>query len=435
MTSTAAHTGPGAPRLRQPAPPRGPRIPPAPAALARAAAARLLVARMGARLPIRIEHQDGPRLCAGDHGAPVLRIRDPAAFYARLGAGTTGFAESYIAGEWDCDDLPALFEVFARHVGDLVPRRLRGLRRWYVPRHPAREQEDRAGARRNIEAHYDLSDELFALFLGPTMTYSSALFGPGDTLERAQHRKIDRLLHATGVGPGTTVLEIGGGWGELAIRAAARGARVTTLTISPAQYAAAIRRCAEAGVDVDVRLCDYRDARGQYDVVLSVEMIEAVGERYWPAYFRAIDGLLAPGGRVGLQAITMPHDRMLLTRGGHSWIHKYVFPGGQIPSMTAIGDAVRDHTGLAVTSDLAMGQHYATTLWQWRSRFLAAAAEVSDLGFSPAFVRMWELYLAYSQAGFAAGYLDVHQLTLARPGPAGARRRARWRTPAARRTD
>jgi cyclopropane-fatty-acyl-phospholipid synthase len=301
-------------------------------------------------------------------------------------------------------------------VTTLVPAPLQALRRWYVPREPAAEDATIEGARRNIERHYDLSDDLFALFLDPTMTYSSGLYAPGDTLADAQRRKIDTLLDRTRTGPGTTVLEIGTGWGELAIRAAARGAQVTTLTISPAQWATARRRAAAAGVAdrVDVQLRDYRQATGRYDVVLSVEMIEAVGELYWPTYFSTIDRLLSPGGRAGLQAITMPHDRMLATRGGHTWIHKYIFPGGQIPSLQAITDVLRGHTSLRVTADLPMGQHYARTLAEWRKRFLAAADAVRQLGFGPTFQRMWNLYLAYSEAGFRAGYLDVDQLLLER---------------------
>ncbi len=395
---------------------KGPRIPAAPPGRARAAAARLLVGGIAARLPVRVENPDGTAYGAGGLAAPVLRLRDPDAFFRRVGAGTSGFAESYITGNWDSSDLVALFEVFAAHLPDLVPRSLRGLRRWYVPRQPAEQEATIDGARRNIQRHYDLSDDLFALFLDPGMTYSSALFGPADTLAQAQHRKIDRLLDLTGTGPGSTVLEIGTGWGELAIRAAMRGARVTTLTISAAQWAKARQRCAAAGVSdrVDVQLLDYREARGSYDVVLSVEMIEAVGKPYWPAYFSSIDSLLAPGGRAGLQAITMPHDRMLLTAHSHSWIHKYIFPGGQIPSLPAITSVLRDHTRLRISSDLPMGQHYARTLAHWRASFLAAAPAVAELGFSPAFRRMWDLYLAYTQAGFSSGYLSVHQLALER---------------------
>jgi cyclopropane-fatty-acyl-phospholipid synthase len=321
-----------------------------------------------------------------------------------------------MTGAWDSDDLPGLFAVLAGHVTELVPAPLQALRRWYIPPQPAAEDATVDGARRNIERHYDLSDDLFALFLDPSMTYSSGLFAPGDTLAAAQHRKIDALLDRTGAGPGCTLLEIGTGWGELAIRAAARGARVTTLTISPTQWATARRRAQAAGVAdrVDVQLRDYRQASGHYEVILSVEMIEAVSEPYWPAYFRTVDRLLAPGGRAGLQAITMPHDRMLATRGGHSWIHQYIFPGGQIPSLQAMADVLRGHTSLRVTADYPMGEHYARTLAEWRRRFLAATDQAGQLGFGPAFQRMWNLYLAYSEGGFRAGYLDVHQLVLER---------------------
>jgi cyclopropane-fatty-acyl-phospholipid synthase len=384
-------------------------------ALARAAIARAFLSQATARLPIRIQGPGGKLSGAGGPGSPVLMIHDQDAFYRRLGGGTAGLAEGYMADDWDCDDLVGLFTVFAEHVTGLVPRPLQALRRWYIPAEPPAEDATIEGARRNIERHYDLSDELFALFLDPTMTYSSALFEPGDTLAAAQRRKIETLLDRTRTGPGTTVLEIGTGWGELAIRAAARGAQVTTLTISPSQYATARQRAAAAGAAdrVDVQLRDYRQATGRYDVILSVEMIEAVGERCWPTYFSRIDRLLATCGRAGIQAITMPHDRMLATRGGHTWIHKYIFPGGQIPSLQAITGTLREHTSLLVTADYPMGQHYARTLAEWRRQFLAAD-NVSTLGFGPVFQRMWNLYLAYSEAGFRAGYLDVHQLVLER---------------------
>jgi len=400
-----------------PGPRTWPEIPPASAGAARALAARALVKAIAARLPIRIQTPGGRLTGAGGPGSPVLEIRHQDEFYQRLGAGTTGLAEGYIAGDWDSTDPVGLFTVFAGHLPALTRGPVRMLRRWYVPAEPAEDEATIDGARRNIQRHYDLSNEMFALFLDPTMTYSSALFAPGDTLADAQRRKNDTLLDLTGVGPATTVLEIGTGWGELAIRAAARGARVTTLTISPAQAALASERAAAAGLAdrVDVRTLDYREATGSYDVILSVEMIEAVGEKHWPGYLAAIDRLLAPGGRAGLQAITMPHDAMLATRHGHSWIRKYIFPGGQIPSLQAIGDALRAHTSLRVSSDLAMGTHYARTLQQWRARFAAATGELARLGFGPAFQRMWNLYLAYSEAGFRAHYLDVHQLVLERP--------------------
>ncbi|HXZ72037.1 MAG TPA: cyclopropane-fatty-acyl-phospholipid synthase family protein [Streptosporangiaceae bacterium] len=400
-----------------PGPRTWPEIPPASAGAARALAARALVKAIAARLPIRIQTPGGRLTGAGGPGSPVLEIRHQDEFYQRLGAGTTGLAEGYIAGDWDSTDPVGLFTVFAGHLPALTRGPVRMLRRWYVPAEPAEDEATIDGARRNIQRHYDLSNEMFALFLDPTMTYSSALFAPGDTLAAAQRRKNEMLLDLTGVGPATTVLEIGAGWGELAIRAAARGARVTALTISPSQAAKASGRAAAAGLadQVDVRTLDYREATGRYDVILSVEMIEAVGEKYWPGYFAAIDRLLAPDGRAGLQAITMPHDAMLATRHGHTWIQKYIFPGGQIPSLRAVSDSLRTHTSLRISSDLAMGTHYARTLHEWRGRFAAAADELARLGFGPAFQRMWNLYLAYSEAGFRAHYLDVHQLILERP--------------------
>ena len=219
-----------------------------------------------------------------------------------------------------------------------------------------------------------------------------------------------------GVGPDMHVLEIGTGWGELATRAAQRGARVTTLTISAEQARLAEQRLAAAGVGdrVQVLLRDYREARGSYDAVVSVEMIEAVGERYWPTYFAALDRLLKPGGRVGLQSITMPHDRMLASRGDYSWMHKYVFPGGLIPSVQAIEQHLAAHTTLRLADQRGLGEHYARTLAHWRENFLSRWEAVAALGFDSTFRRMWEFYLAYCEAGFRVGYLDVFQFSLAR---------------------
>lgn len=405
---------------RLPGPPAArpwPDVAAVPAGPVRALAARLLLRQIAGRLPIRVQAPGGGMFGAGDARSPVLRIRREGPFYRRIGAGVTGLAEGYMAGDWDSPDLVGLLTVCARQLPTLVPGPLLRMRRWYAARSPAAERGTLEGAKTNIARHYDLSDDLFALFLDPTMTYSSAVFAQGDTLAAAQQRKIAALLDLTSVGPGSTVLEIGTGWGELALQAAARGARVTTLTISRAQCAMARARIAAAGLAdrVDVQLLDYRQATGSYDVILSVEMIEAVGEPYWPAYFATLDRLLAPGGRVGLQAITMPHDRMLATLSGHTWIHKYIFPGGQIPSLEAILATLREHTGLRISADFPLGHHYARTLHEWRTRFLAAAGDVGRLGFDPVFQRMWNLYLAYSEAGFRAGYLDVHQLLLQRP--------------------
>ncbi|MEU4271873.1 class I SAM-dependent methyltransferase [Streptomyces sp. NPDC026092] len=393
----------------------------------RTAVARRVLARAFARLPLRTNLGGPPgavpRPTTGEAdrvtpAPPVLTLHDPAAFHRRIGAdGLIGFGESYMAGEWDSDDLVGLLTVLATHVDDLVPAPLRRLRGAWVRRRPARDLNTLEGARANIHRHYDLSNDLFARFLDPSMTYSSAVFDtlpatPG-AFTAAQHRKIDRLLDLAGVGPGTRLLEIGTGWGELAIRAASRGADVLTVTLSEEQRALALRRIAEAGVEhrVRVELRDYRQVEGRYDAVVSVEMIEAVGAEYWPTYFEALRRLVAPGGAVALQAITMPHERMLHTARTHTWISKYVFPGGLIPSPDALAHESAA-AGLTLTHDTGYGAHYAETLRLWRETFVRESAAVEALGFDRVFHRMWELYLAYSEAGFRAHYLDVRQLRL-----------------------
>jgi cyclopropane-fatty-acyl-phospholipid synthase len=286
---------------------------------------------------------------------------------------------------------------------------------------PVDEENSPENSRTNISRHYDLSNELFEQFLDETMTYSSGWFEPGDGLADAQRRKIDGVLDLARVRQGMRVLEIGSGWGALAIRAAReRGAHVTTLTLSHEQQALARQRADDAGVGhlVDVRLQDYREARGQYDAIVSVEMIEAVGEAYWPTYFTQLDSLLAPGGRVGLQAITIGHDRLLATRRSYTWIHKYVFPGGIIPSIRAISENLAAHTKLSIVERRDLGPHYAHTLALWRQNFLANWGRLEG-SFDDTFRRMWEFYLAYCEAGFRVGYLGVSQLGLARSPFAG----------------
>ena len=392
----------------------------------RGAVARVLLRRTAGRLPVRVTGPGGVAYGAGDQGSPVLTLHRPADFYQRIGAaGLIGFGESYMAGDWDCDDLAGLLTAFASEVDTLVPRPLQALRRLYVRRAPGADDASERNARRNIPRHYDLSNELFALFLDETMTYSAALFlqdadgepfAARSLLAGAQRRKIDALLDRAGVGPGCRLLEVGTGWGELAIRAARRGASVVTVTISREQQALAARRVAEAGLAdrVRVELRDYRDVEGTFDAICSCEMIEAVGERYWDAYLAALDQHLAPGGRIGLQTITMPHDRMLATRHTYTWIQKYIFPGGLLPSVTAIEDSLARSTRLRITARTDFGPHYAATLRIWRDRFQANADEVARLGFDDVFARMWTFYLCYSEAGFRSGYIGVSQLTLAR---------------------
>ena len=378
---------------------------------------------------VEVEHGPGRREVLG-RGGPVMTIHRPDEFYARVGRdGLIGFGEAYMVGAWSAPDLGGFLTVLSAEIATLVPERLQRARAFVVAKRPRRHRPDQEQSRELISHHYDLSNDLFRLFLDPTLSYSSALFATdnqgrpdfsGD-LEKAQVRKVERLLDATGVGEGSRVLEIGTGWGELAIRAARRGAHVHSVTLSTEQLELAEQRVAEAGVSdrVDIELCDYRAITTahpgrQYDAVVSVEMIEAVGAEYWKSYFETIDEVLAPGGKAGIQAITMPHDRMLATAGGYTWINKYIFPGGFLPSVDVIEQVTRDHTSLRVSDDHAFGQHYAETLRQWDERFLAAGDEVAALGFDETFVRMWHFYLEYSRAGFASGYIDVHQLVLDR---------------------
>jgi cyclopropane-fatty-acyl-phospholipid synthase len=346
-----------------------------------------------------------------------MSVREPEAFFTRLGRdGKIGFGESYMAREWESDQLIDVLVALASNAETLVPRAFQIIRRWYDARPPRAEDNDRVGAARNIARHYDLSNQLFATFLDESMTYSSALFDDEHpTLAAAQAHKIERLLDVVGVRRGTRVLEIGTGWGELALRCAQRGAYVTSLTLSREQATWARQRAHDVGLSdlIVIRVQDYRDATGTFDAIVSVEMVEAVGERWWPTYFRTLERCLAPGGRIGLQSILMAHDRLLATRSSWTWIHKYIFPGGRIPSERAIREILRDETRLEIVDELHFASSYAETLRAWRTTFLEAEREVTELGFDETFRRMWEFYLAYSEAGFRSGYLDVAQLVLA----------------------
>lgn len=395
-------------------------------ALVAGKAAGLLFKAAVRRLPLRVAYPDGSVLGAGGPDAPVMTMLRPAAFEVRIGDnGLIGLGESFMAGDWEASDLAGVLEVFAASVDTLIPAPLQKLRTLYLPRTPRQERNEEHNTPSNISRHYDLSNELFANFLDTTMSYSSALFPlsdgaldsvPWDALAEAQQAKIDRLLDKAGVGNGTRLLEIGTGWGELALRAAARGATVYSVTLSSEQRALAQERIAAAGYagQVTVALQDYRAVEGEFDAVVSVEMVEAVGYEYWPIYFQTIDRVLAPGGKVAIQAITMPHGRMLATRNAYTWVHKYIFPGGFLPSVRAIESVTQQHTRLRVRERMGLGDHYAATLRLWEEQFIARSQEVGGLGFDAVFQRMWLFYLCYSRAGFQSGYLDVQQIVLDR---------------------
>ncbi len=394
--------------------------------VAAARIARRIVKAAAKRVDVRFTFPDGGAWGPTALGTPEFQLVAPREFYRRLGRDPKmAFGEAYVAGEWAAGgetDLADLLTPFAATLETLIPAPLRKMRRVIDRKLPHHTNNTRRGARSNIEAHYDMSNDLFRLFLDDTMTYSSAWFDDSDDfddepLESAQLRKLDGVLDYADVSEGTRLLEIGTGWGSLAIRAAERGARVTTITLSQQQAELATELVKDRGLDslVDVRLLDYRDVEGEYDAIVSIEMIEAVGEEFWPSYFATIDRHLAPGGRVAIQAILMGHDRMLETRNSYGWIQKYIFPGGLIPSMQAIEEVCAAHTTFRVTHRRELGVHYAETLRRWRATFNRRWDDIVPLGYDEAFRRTWEFYLAYCEAGFASRYLGVSQVRFARP--------------------
>ncbi|MBP7677298.1 MAG: class I SAM-dependent methyltransferase [Thermoanaerobaculia bacterium] len=345
-------------------------------------------------------------------------------FRSLLRAGDLGAAEAYLDGEWTADDLPGLVRLFARNA-DLLDREM------WVTRLAsaadrllhARNRNSRAGSRRNVRAHYDLGNDLYETFLDPSMTYSCALFETGDdTLEEAQVRKLRRIAEKARIRPGDHVLEIGCGWGSFALLAAREyGARVTGITLSTEQAARARERVSREGLEdrVEIRLVDYRDlpAEGRtYDRVVSIEMLEAVGEEFLPGYFEVVDRLLAPDGLAVIQSITVPDDRYARYRRRPDFIQKHVFPGSHCPSVGAIVSAVSARSRLLVHHLEDVGAHYAETLRRWREAFLANLPRVKQLGYDERFTRLWDFYLAYCEGGFAARHIGDVQVVLTRSG-------------------
>lgn len=356
----------------------------------------------------------------GEKPGPAARllIHDFRFMRRVLGSGDIGFAEGFLAGEWDTPDLSALLEVLTLNIDRLqrMLHRSPAARLVNRVRHALRANT-RAGSKRNIHAHYDLGNSFYSLWLDPTMTYSSARYARrGQPLAEAQTNKYRTLAKGMGLRPDHHVLEIGCGWGGFAEFAAREvGARVTAITISREQYDFAARRMFEQGLAerADVRLIDYRDVDGQYDRIASIEMFEAVGERYWPAYFGAIRDRLTPGGRAGLQIITIRDELFDDYRRRPDFIQKHIFPGGMLPSEQRLR-AETDSAGLSWAGIGRFGQHYADTLAEWAHRFEAAWDEIRPLGFDERFRRLWRFYLSYCEAGFRTGRTNVVQLTLAR---------------------
>lgn len=358
---------------------------------------------------------------APDGLAAALEIRDPRCLRRIATGGSLGAAEAYLDGLWESPDLVALVRLFARNRAALEG--LEGgwarLGRWPAKALHALRANTRRGSRANIEAHYDLGNDFFALFLDESMTYSAALFErPEATLEEAQTAKIDRLCRLLRLGPGDHLLEIGTGWGALAIHAASRyGCRVTTTTISRAQRAAARERIAAAGLAGRIELLDrdYRDLEGTYSRIVSVEMVEAVGLERLPGFFAVLDRRLAPGGLAAIQSITIAERFYEGAKAGVDFIQRHVFPGGAIPSLGALLAAAAGASRMTPVEVADLGPDYARTLALWSQRFEANLERVRGLGFDERFVRLWRYYLAYCEAGFLERALSDAQILFAGP--------------------
>ena len=358
---------------------------------------------------------------AGSGPNVTVTVDDPAFYRAVATQGSVGAGDSYIRGHWRCNDLVALVQLLVRN-RDLLdgvergPARMGGwmLKAWAYLRRNTRE-----GSRRNIAAHYDLGNPFFSLFLSDDLMYSSALYEDGDTLEQASQRKLARICEQLQLKPTDRVVEIGTGWGGFALYAARHiGCHVTTTTISVEQHALASQRIEAAGLSdrVTLLLKDYRDLDGQYDKLVSIEMIEAIGAQYLPTYFATLTRLLKPEGLALLQAITIEDERYQQARRSVDYIKRFVFPGSFIPSINAILAAKTRSSDLQLIGQHDFGHSYALTLRAWRSRFMAQLPAVRAQGFDENFIRMWEFYLAYCEGGFLERSIGVSHLLMARPG-------------------
>lgn len=365
-----------------------------------------------------VELPDGSRVegrgaAAGPHAAITLHRWRPLA--RMMMRGDIGFAESYRDGDWSSPDLTALLEFGIRNEA--------GWGRVFDASAPARwasrllhlaRSNTRRGSRQNIAFHYDLGNDFYAQWLDPDLVYSSALYETGDeSLEAAQSAKLQRIVGLLELTPDAEVLEIGCGWGALALAIAEQGACVTGLTLSSEQLAHARQRVAVARREdqIDLRLQDYRDVAGRFDRIVSIEMLEAVGERYWPTYFDTLRDRMAPGGVAVVQVITIADAHFDHYRRTPDFIQRFIFPGGMLPPVSAL-QSQAERAGLTLRCDVSFGLSYASTLAEWRRRFLAAWPAIEPMGFDAKFKRLWEYYLCYCEAGFLAGRVDVGLFTL-----------------------
>lgn len=376
--------------------------------------------------------QDGYHDCLIETARPdstpaEVHIQNASFWRDLVTGGSIGAAESFVAGDWNSPDLVRLLRFFARNLNVMnrfedrfssLSKPLLKLFHWLNRNSPE-------GSRKNIAAHYDLGNELFSLFLDDSMMYSSAIYpSPQATLDEAATCKLDTICRRLELSPGDRVVEIGSGWGGFAIHAAKHyGCHVTTTTISEAQFELARERVEAAGLGdrVTLLLEDYRNLDGQYDKLVSIEMIEAVGPQYLPVYLATINRLVKPGGQVLIQAINLPEQRYRRALGNVDFIQRHIFPGSFIPSFGAILRAVESDAELVLANVLDLTGDYARTLAHWRARFMASSTRLQELGYDLAFRRLWEFYFSYCEAGFSERAIGVAQVHFIKPRSAGTR--------------
>lgn len=369
-------------------------------------------------------HEGDERLLFGQAGAALqaeIQVLDPALWSLVAGNGSIGAGEAYIHGYWSTPDLTAVIRLFVSNleVLDGMERGLAQLGRPLLQGLHWLNRNTRQGSRKNIEAHYDLGNELFEQFLDSTMMYSAAQFmHPDDSLEQAQLNKLERICQKLALKPGDHLLEIGTGWGSMALYAASHyGCRVTTTTLSKQQYAYTQQRIEQQGLQGQITLLleDYRDLQGQYDKLVSIEMIEAVGHRFLPTYFQHCAKLLKPDGLMLLQAITIRDQRYEQAKRSVDFIQRYIFPGGALPSVSKMLEIVSRETDMTLQHMEDFGLHYARTLRHWRSNLHGARHRLEAQGYDDYFYRLWEFYLCYCEGGFLERSIGTAQLLLAKP--------------------
>ncbi|HWV09185.1 MAG TPA: cyclopropane-fatty-acyl-phospholipid synthase family protein [Pseudomonas sp.] len=368
--------------------------------------------------------EGGERLEFGDAHASLhaeIVVHDGAVWGLVAANGSIGSGEAYIHGYWSSPDLTAVIRVFVSNleVLDTMERGLAQISRPLLQGLHWLNRNTRKGSRRNIAAHYDLGNDLFEQFLDPTMMYSAAMFtGPDDTLEQGQLNKLERICQKLALSPDDHLLEIGTGWGSMAIHAATHyGCRVTTTTLSKEQYAYTERRVRELGLQdrITLLLKDYRDLTGQYDKLVSIEMIEAVGHRYLPTYFECCARLLKGDGLMLLQAITIRDQRYEQAKNSVDFIQRYIFPGGALPSVQKMLEVINARTDMNLHHMEDFGLHYARTLRFWHDNLRQARHTLEQLGYDEYFFRLWEFYLCYCEGGFIERTIGTAQLLLTKP--------------------